>query len=293
MKRWARWLAIALAVVAVIAYAGASIAFYVKQSFWIHDSPRDRVPEPAAYGLQGAELRIASAAPGEVIAAWWLPASAPEAPAVLYLIGVGHHLGTAAPALSALRRQGLSVLAVEYRGFGRSDGQASEAVLYEDGAAAWEKLLALAPRAESYNLYGHSIGGAVAIELARDSRRRVAALVLESPFTSMADTIRQSRIMRALPTRMLLDQKYESLAKLAWVRAPMLVLHGEDDEFVPPRMGRAIAAGSSPPAFLAITCKAGHSDAFSGSPAAQSLVGKFIRSPGSIKPPSGCLARGP
>ncbi len=292
MRLWARWVAIVPAVAVILAYAGASIAFYARQASWIHESPRNRVSEPTSYGLRGTELRIGSAAPGAAIAAWWLPAEAPEAPAVLYLIGVGHHLGTAAPALAALRRQGLAVLAVEYRGFGRSDGRASEATLYEDGAAAWKILLALAPRAASYNLYGHSIGSAVAIELARDSQRRVAAVVLESPFTSMADTLRQSRIMMALPTRTLLDQKYESLAKLPQVRAPILVIHGDADEFVPPRMGRAIAAGASPPAPVALTCNAGHSDAFSGSPDAQALVGNFIRAPGSVQSPARCLPQG-
>ena len=269
---------------------GASIAFHVKQAEWVHASPRDRRGGPEAYGLAGVEERVAVAGTGESFAAWWIPA-APEAPAVLYLLGVGHHLGTAAPALGALRAQGLSVLAIEYRGFGASDGRAVEAGLYRDATAAWRRLVERTPAAASRSLYGHSIGGAVAIELAA-REPGVAAVVTESTFTSMEETILQSRIMRALPTAWLLDQRYESLSRVASLAMPKLFLHGDADEFVPPAMSRRLHAAAREPKTHAEVCGAGHSDTLAASPAAQALAGLFLRSPGPVASPTGCLPRG-
>ena len=289
MTRGARWAAIALAALAALGYVGVSIAFHVKQGDWIHASPRDRRGGPTEHGLEGREERMAVPESGETFAAWWLPAEE-AAPAVLYLVGVGHHLGSAAPALAALRAQGLSVLAIEYRGFGASDGRAREAGLYRDAEIAWQRLLALAPRAASHSLYGHSIGGAVALHLA-GRVPTVAAVVTESTFTSMIDTMHQSRIMRMLPTRWLLAHRYPSLERVPALAVPKLFLHGDADEFVPPAMSRRLFEAAAPPRTLALVCGAGHSDALAASPQAQALVGRFLRSPGALASPPGCLPR--
>lgn len=289
MSRAARWIVIAPFLVVLLAYGGASLAFYMKQAQWIHASPRDRSAGPQAYGLAGVEERISVAGTAESLGAWWLPA-APDSPAVLYLVGVGHNLGSAAPAIGALAAQGLSVLAIEYRGFGASDGRAVEAGLYRDATIAWGRLVERTPAAPSRSLYGHSIGGAVAIELAARVPG-VAAIVTESTFTSMEETIMQSRIMRALPTAWLLDQRYESIERVGALAMPKLFLHGTADDFVPPEMSRRLFEAARAPKARAEVCGAGHSDTLSGSRAAQALVGRFLMAPGPLKPPAACLPR--
>jgi fermentation-respiration switch protein FrsA (DUF1100 family) len=262
LKRLGSRLAAALAILAALAYVGAGTAFTLKQAEWIHASPRERAPGPVA-GLRGEEVRISTGTRGETLAAWWLPTNE-RAPAVLYLMGMGHTLRDEAASVAILSGAGLSVLAIEYRGFGLSDGAASEASLYEDGLAAWDELRRLAPSAARRSVYGHSLGGAVAIEVA-SRRADVDALVLESTFTTMAEVVRQSRIVRLFPVRLLLTQRYDSLAKLPGVAAPVLFIHGGADDFVPPRMSEALFAAAREPRWLVRVPGAGHTGAMAGS----------------------------
>ena len=103
----------------------------------------------------------------EKMAAWWWPAEDANAPAVLYLHGARWNLTGQTRRIEQLHRFGFSVFAIDYRGFGKSDGDLpSEASVYEDAQAAWRwvGLRRLIPRARF--IYGHSLGGAVAIDLA-------------------------------------------------------------------------------------------------------------------------------
>jgi alpha-beta hydrolase superfamily lysophospholipase len=96
-----------------------------------------------------------------------------DAPAILYLHGVRWNLTGQAFRIEQLRAMGYSVLAIDYRGFGQSRGDLpSEASVYEDARAAWERFTAMQPDAGKRLIYGHSLGGAVAIDLAADRPRR-------------------------------------------------------------------------------------------------------------------------
>ena len=113
---------------------------------------------------------------------WWIPARDPDAPALLYLHGTRWSLGRNLDRISRWREVGFAVLAIDYRGFGRSDGDLpSETGIYADAQAAWEHLRLRQPDARRRFLYGHSLGGAVAIDLATRNAD-VAALVVESTF---------------------------------------------------------------------------------------------------------------
>lgn len=257
-------------VLAVLAWLALAAAFYVKQDAWIHASPRDRA-EGVAPGLAGRELRIPAGGAGEALAAWWVPAGR-DAPSVLYLIGVGHALTDEAAAIATLHGMGASVLAVEYRGFGRSDGRyAGERTVHEDAEAAWRELTRLAPASPRRLVQGHSLGGAIAIELAA-RHPEIDGLVLESTFTTMADVLRQSRIMRLLPLGVVLEHRYASVHRIDTLRMPKLFVHGADDIFVPPWMSRALHERAAPPKALVVVPGAGHTGAFVASPAAREAV---------------------
>ena len=148
--------------------------------------------------------------------------------------------------MSQLRRFGFSVFAIDYRGFGKSDGELpSEASVYEDARAGWQWLTAREPDASRRYIYGHSLGGAVAIDLAANLPGDAAGakgLIVESSFTSLSEVVSEMGY-GWVPARMLLTQKFDSIEKIRQIRMPVLIVHGADDRYVPPRLERGALRG--------------------------------------------------
>ena len=166
---------------------------------------------------------------------------------IYYLHGARWNLTGHLRRIEQLRSFGFSVLAIDYRGFGKSDGDLpSEATVYEDARAGWEWLVARQPDPARRFIYGHSLGGAVAIDLAARlaARRRDArGLIVESTFTTLAD-IAAEMTFRWLPTDLILSQKFDSIAQDREVAMPVLVVHGAGDRFVPSRFSEALYAAA-------------------------------------------------
>ncbi len=168
---------------------------------------------------------------------WWWPARDKNAPAVLYLHGARWNLTGQVFRLEKLREFGFSVLAIDYRGFGKSDGDyPSENTVYEDARAAWQYLARLQPDAGKRFIYGHSLGGAVAVDLAAhlgksDQAPAAGGLIVESSFSSLADTAR-SMTYPWLPVQLFMSQKFDSAEKIRHVDVPKLIVHGADDNYV-------------------------------------------------------------
>lgn len=188
--------------------------------------------------------------------AWWVPHDNPAAPVVLYLHGARWNLTGSVTRIDRWRQLGFAVLAVDYRGFGKStDIAPSEASAYEDAEAAWAYLKALAPARPRY-VVGHSLGGAIAAELAR-RHSDASGLVLEATFTSVRDMIDQSP-WGFLPVGLILTQRFDTLAKVGELRMPVLVTHGTEDTIVPVAMGeRLYEAARGPKRFIKVE-GAGH-----------------------------------
>jgi fermentation-respiration switch protein FrsA (DUF1100 family) len=180
------------------------------------------------------------------IHAWWWPAADTNAPAVLYLHGSRWNLTGQLFRIRQLHEFGFAVLAVDYRGFGKSEGGVpSERSVYEDARVAWRAFAALVPDPRRRILYGHSLGGAVAVDLAAWLDRQAGdaeparGLVVESSFTTLADVAR-SMSYDWLPIEWILSQKFDSLGKIGEVRMPVLFVHGAADRFIPPRFSQAL-----------------------------------------------------
>jgi len=151
--------------------------------------------------VQEFDIKPARFKAGQNLHAWWWPAARRDAPSILYLHGVRWNLTGQAFRIEQLRAMGYSVLAIDYRGFGQSQGDLpSEASVYEDARAAWERFTQMQPDASKRLIYGHSLGGAVAIDLAADLTAQakkqqvevpVRGLVIESTFTSLGDAVAQ------------------------------------------------------------------------------------------------------
>ena len=126
-------------------------------------------------GVHEFDIPVNRDADAQRIHAWWWPAKNPNAPAVLYLHGTRWSLTGQVFRLEQLRAFGFSVLAIDYRGFGKSDGDLpSEKTVYEDAHAAWDWLVAQQPDPARRFIYGHSLGGAVAVDLAASLSRQDA-----------------------------------------------------------------------------------------------------------------------
>jgi uncharacterized protein len=196
------------------------------------------------------------------IHAWWWPDERPRAPVVLYLHGARWNLTGHFNRIAQLRRFGFSVFAIDYRGFGRSDGDLpSEATVYEDARAAWQWLSSVEPDPARRFIYGHSLGGAVAVDLAVQLASEGAGargLIVESSFTSLADMA--SELSKGWLPVGLLTQKFDSIGKMGQLRTPVLVVHGVGDRYVPMRFSEALYAAAPPPKKLLLVPNGTHNN---------------------------------
>lgn len=176
--------------------------------------------------------------------AWWWPARSGDAPTLLYLHGTRWNLTAQLGRITALHNMGFAVLAIDYRGFGQSPGDLpSERSVYQDAQAAWQRLVQLQPDAGKRMIYGHSLGGAIAIDLAehidKDDLPKASGLIIESTFTDMGAAA-QAVIKTSLPVRWLLSEKFDSIDKIADIGMPVLIVHGTEDQYIPPRLSEEL-----------------------------------------------------
>jgi fermentation-respiration switch protein FrsA (DUF1100 family) len=210
---------------------------------------------PADVGLEFEDLRF-SAADGAQLHGWLVPGAGESS--LLWFHGNAGNVGDRVPLLKELHQQlAVSILILEYRGYGASEGRPSEGGLYLDAEAALGALTArMGVEAGSIVLFGQSLGAAVAVELAR--RRPPLGLILESAFTSVAEMARHHYPW--LPVGGLLRTRFDSLSKISAVQAPLLVIHGDRDEIAPLDMGKALFAAAPGRKRLLVLRGAGHND---------------------------------
>lgn len=214
-------------------------------------------PVPSATAVwSGARDVVVRTADGVDLGAWFFPA-ADRGPAVLVCNGNGGDRSMRAALALALRRMGLSVLLFDYRGYGGNPGRPSEDGLAADARAARD-WLAAQPEVDPDRLayFGESLGGAVAVGLAAE--RPPAALVLRSPFTSLADV--GAVHYPWLPVRRLLLDRYPSIERIAGVHAPLLVIAGDRDDIVPAGLSRRLYDAAAEPKEFVLVPGAGHND---------------------------------
>lgn len=257
--------------------AAGCVALDVKQSEWIFRPVRSPDADGALpEGVSEAWLPI----PGQDgrLHAWWVPAARDDAPSVLYLHGARRDLAGSWFRIERLRDVGFAVLAIDYRGFGRSSGDLpSEAQAYEDAGLGWQHLTQRVPQGSRRFIYGHSLGGAIAIDLAaRLAPDAAAGLITEATFTSVPDVVAASRYGWA-PVGFLITQRFETIEKMRRVRLPKLILHGTADRVVPHTMADLLFEAAAEPRRLVKFDGAGHSLAWSSSEPYREAVRGFVQ----------------
>jgi fermentation-respiration switch protein FrsA (DUF1100 family) len=189
---------------------------------------------------------------------WFVPAEGATHTVVLFHGNAGN-LTDRIEKLALLHSLNVSVCAIDYRGYGRSEGRPGEAGLYADADAAYDYLChELGVEPESIVLYGVSLGGAVAVDLA--CRKPVGAVILESTFTSAKDMARKA--LPFLPPELYLRTKLDSAGKIEGINAPLLLMHGTRDSTVPIEHARRLYEEASQPKTLVEIPGAAHNDMF-------------------------------
>ena len=185
---------------------------------------------------------------------WYLPPK-PGRPLILVFHGNGDTVIGSIPRFKSLNATGDGVFAVEYPGYPGSNGRPSESALLESGEFAYDQARHLLGFSDGQiALLGESLGSGVAVAVA--ARHRVGALVLNSPYSSVADVAADH--YPAFPVRWLILDRFDSRSRIADVRSPLLVVHGDADRVIPVRFARTLFAAASEPKTLVILPGVGH-----------------------------------
>lgn len=241
VKRW--FLLIAAPVLAGALSLGCA-TLDERQRAWIFQ-PSDRAwggSASLAEGMEDVWLTFDSRVSGQPVRlhGLWAAADEPRAgqPVMLYLHGARWNVAGSAGRIRRMQELGFSVLAVDYRGFGKSTQVLpSEDMAYEDARAAWQWLAERYPDRPRY-IFGHSLGGAIAIDLAAQVVDEQGTIV-EGTFTSIPDVASTFR-WGWLPLGPLITQRFESIDKVARIGSPLLVVHGANDNLIRSDLGRRL-----------------------------------------------------
>jgi pimeloyl-ACP methyl ester carboxylesterase len=248
----------------LVFYALACTYLWARQSHYIFMPRREIKKTPAIYQLPYEDVYVSIELPNgqkERIHGWWIPAQIPSDKTLLYLHGSALNIGANVDHGRRFHILGFSVFLVSYRGYGLSDGEfPSEAQMYADAEAAWNYLVKqkrIDP--DRIFIYGHSIGGAIAIDLAT-RHPEAAGLIVEASFTSIFDMARLKYRYRLLPMGLIVEQKFDSQKKVGQLKIPALFIHGTKDALVPPEMSRRLYEKTSSPKRLTFIKGGGHNN---------------------------------
>ncbi len=251
--RWAKRLLLLFVVLGLL-YAGLVFG----ESRFIYFPARGLTTTPADAGLDFVDVHF-NAEDSERLHGWWVPGQDNQA-TLLWFHGNAGNLSNRVELLELFHDElGVGVFMFDYRGYGRSEGQPSEAGLYADARAALEATQMHAEvQPDEIVVVGQSLGAAVAVELA--STYSVRGVVLEAAFTSIPDMARHHYPF--LPVWPLLKTSFDSEARISNIDAPLLMIHGADDDIVPFDMGRELFEAAREPKEFSLVGGAGHNDVY-------------------------------
>jgi fermentation-respiration switch protein FrsA (DUF1100 family) len=243
-------------VLAIVAYAAVTLGMYVFQrKLQYHAENKGLTPERV--GVVDATVEMLTTPDGEKIIVWYAPAAEGN-PTILYFHGNAGEIGDRPLRFNYYHSRGFGVAYVSYRGYGGSTGLPTEQGLITDANTTYDWLLAKGVKPQNIALLGESLGSGVAVQIA--ARKQVGAVALNAPYTSTADVA--ARIYWWLPVRVLMKDQYRSVDFIADVKAPLLVVHGDQDILIPLEFGKRLFAAANEPKEMEIIQGFGHDAMF-------------------------------
>ena len=284
-RPWVRPLMIAS--IALTSFYGSVCAgLWFGQTLIIFSPEKEITTTPAKFGAKYEDVLIPVNKPDgqiENIAGWWLPNAKQKTKSdpnsdlkgglkgdlkgdlndhkvILYLHGKGKNISANAKHAYRLMRMGFSVLVIDYRGYGTSDGVSpSESSVYTDAQTAWDYLIQKGFKPNQIMIYGHSLGGAIAIDLAVKHPEAMGVIV-DASFTSMSDMASLDPKYRFFPIDLLIHQRFDSIAKVRSLAVPVLYIHGTADDLVPPAMSQRLYDATLAKKQIVLIPNGGHSN---------------------------------
>ncbi|HEY9852898.1 MAG TPA: alpha/beta fold hydrolase [Leptolyngbyaceae cyanobacterium] len=239
-----------------------TLLFFIQQRFlFIPTYNFQKTPDFYKINYKNVYLPVPKNLGGGEIHGWWIPVKKSNLGTLLYLHGRGLNIGSNINQAYRFQQLGFSVLLIDYRGYGKSKGNfPTESQLYQDAEIAWNYLVNQQKiPADRIFIYGHSLGGAVAIELAT-KHPEAAGLIVQNSFTSMANTIARYPYFRIFPISLILTHRFDSINKVKSLRIPVLFVHGVDDPLIPYTMSEKLYKAAPDPKQLLLISGAKHNN---------------------------------
>ena len=258
-----------LLIVVSVGYIGGLAALFLLQRSVLFPIPHVPRMAPAAAGFPQVEEHVLTTADGEKVIVWHMPAR-PGHSVILYFHGNGDYLAGFFGRFRDMIADGTGVVTLSYRGYFGSSGRPSEEGLLQDAAAAYAFTTARYS-ADKIVVWGFSLGTGVAVALA--SEQPVGKLILEAPYTSIADVAASA--FPIFPVRLVMKDSFHSDQRISRVRAPLLMMHGGRDPTIPIVFGeRLFALANEPKKFVRFE-HGGHNDLddFGASATARQFIG--------------------
>lgn len=251
--------------VIAIAYLAACIYLLLRQNRFIFKPPTVIRATPTSFNLDYQEVWLpvtTNLGQTNQLHGWWIPGHTSEAKVWVFLHGNGSTIGDEVKRAFCFHQLGFATFMFDYRGYGRSiDKFPTESSVYQDVETVWHYLTQIRKISpDKIFLYGHSLGGAIAIEMAQ-RHPEIAGLAVEGTFTSMRSMVSHLyRQFGIFPVNLLLHQRFDSLHKVPLLPMPILFIHGTADRLVPANMSEMLFAAASEPKRLLLVANAGHHD---------------------------------
>lgn len=246
-----------------LVYGGICLFLFKQQHriIFFPSSTLNATPTDLDLSYQDIWIPVSSTVDAESIHGWWIPSDQANAKGLLYLHGNGDNISSNLSKAAWLHHLGFSVLMIDYRGYGLSGGDfPSEMQVYEDAEAAWDYLTqSLHMASDEVVVFGHSLGGAIAIQLATQ-HPDMSGLIVEGSFTSILDMSNRTKNYSLLPIDLLLTQRFSSLDKVGELTMPVLYVHGTEDSVVPADMSETLYANTQAPKELLLVPGADHNN---------------------------------
>jgi fermentation-respiration switch protein FrsA (DUF1100 family) len=238
-------------------YAVLVAGLYLAQRALLY-RPDATVPDPRDHGVSDMAVVRIPVGDGVESISWWRPPRETGWPVVVYFHGNAGHIGERAYKARRMIDAGFGVLLAGYRYNAGGGGAPSEAALLADGQTAIGYVLDQGHAMEQLVLYGESLGSGVAVALAADNG--VGGVILETPYSSIAE-VAQAHYWYT-PAKWLIRDRYDSMARIGRVRAPIMIFHGDADEVIPIRFARRLHEAAPEPKEAHFLPGGGHTDLY-------------------------------